>query len=444
LSSLFRLSAARLIVLSFAALVLLGTLLLKLPAAGGDISWLDAFFESTSAVTVTGLQTVAPATDFSPPGQAILLVLIQLGGLGIMTAATLATLLIGRRLGFRSLLLVREELASPASPRNVLRLLGQVALVTFAIEGAGFAVLLVRFLAGGYGLLDAAGLAAFHAVSAFCNAGFDIFEEGTATYAGDVAVNLTLIALIVAGGLGFPVLVNVFYYAKIRHLTLESKLVLTTTGVLFAVGIASVAALEWNNPATLGGEPAGTRVLMSFFQGVTPRTAGFATVDYAQMREPTLVVQSALMFVGAAPVSTGGGIKVTTLALIFLIFISQLRGREDVSAFGRRVPGSLISKSLTVLSLATLLVGLATLALMVSDDLPFLTALFEVTSAFGTVGLSTGPAPGLAAQLSPFGKLLLMVVMFAGRVGPITLVLALSERPRRRGYTFPEEEIAIG
>ncbi len=438
-----RLSASRLIVLAFAGLTLLGTLLLKIPAASRDISWLDAFFESVSAVTVTGLQAVVPAETFTPLGQAILAGLIQLGGLGIMTAATVGALLVGRRMGFRDLLVVREELTSPDSPRNVARLVGQVALITLLVEALGAVILTVRFALEGHGL-GSLGLGLFHTIAAFCNAGFDIFEGGTATYAGDWTVNLTLMYLIIAGGLGFPVLVNLYYYPRIRRLTLQSRLVLIVTAVLLVVGVASVALLEWTNPRTLGGEPLGTRVLMSLFQGVTPRTAGFATVTYSDMRDPTLAVQMALMFIGTAPVSTGGGIKVTTMALLFLILLAQIRGHEEVSAFGRNIPRSLIAKSVTVMTLSTLLVFGAALALMISDGVTFFTALFEVTSAFGTVGLSLGPGYGLATELSPFGKILLALVMFAGRVGPITLVVALSERSKPRRYSYPEEEIAIG
>ncbi len=438
-----RLSAPRLIVLAFAALVLIGTLLLKIPAANNGISWMDAFFESVSAVTVTGLQAVVPAEDFTPLGQAILAGLIQLGGLGIMTLATVGALLIGRRMGFRDLLVVREELASPDSPRNVLRLVGQVALITILVEAVGVVILTVRFAVAGHGV-GSLGLGLFHSIAAFCNAGFDIFEGGMATYAGDWTVNLTLIYLIIAGGLGFPVLVNLYYYRRVRRLTLQSKLVLITSAVLLVVGVLSVALLEWTNPRTLGGEPLGTKVLMSLFQGVSPRTAGFATVTYSEMHDPTLMVQMALMFIGTAPVSTGGGIKVTTVALLFLILLSQVRGHEDISAFGRRIPRSLIAKSVTVMTLSTLLVVGAALALMISAEVSLLTALFEITSAFGTVGLSLGPGYGLATELGPFGKILLALVMFAGRVGPITLAVALSERDKPRRYSYPEEEIAIG
>jgi trk system potassium uptake protein len=404
---------------------------------------MDAFFESVSAVTVTGLQAVIPAKDFTPLGQAILAGLIQLGGLGIMTLATVGALLIGRRMGFRDLLAVREELASPDSPRNVLRLVGQVALITFLVEVVGVLILTVRFALGGHGI-GSVGLGLFHTIAGFCNAGFDIFEGGMASYAGDWTVNLTLIYLIIAGGLGFPVLVNLYYYRSVRRLTLQSKLVLITTAVLVVLGVLSVAILEWTNPRTLGGEPLGTKVLMSLFQGVTPRTAGFATVTYSDMRDPTLAVQMALMFIGTAPVSTGGGIKVTTVALIWLIFLTQVRGQVEISAFGRQIPRSLIAKTVTVMTLSTLLVWGASLVLMISDDVHLFTALFEITSAFGTVGLSLGPGYGLATELGPIGKILLSLVMFAGRVGPITLAVALSQRSKPRRYSYPEEEIAIG
>jgi trk system potassium uptake protein TrkH len=442
---LSRLSASRLIVVAFAGLIFVGALLLKIPAANNGISWLDAFFESVSAVTVTGLQAVPPAEAFTPLGQGILAALIQLGGLGIMTATTVGALLIGRRMGFRELLVVREELASPDSPKNVARLVGQVALITVLVEIVGVAILTVYFfLVEGFAVPKALGFGVFHTIAAFCNAGFDIFPGGMASYAGDWVVNLTLIYLIIAGGLGFPVLVNLYFYRRVRRLALQSKLVLITSAFLLLAGVLSVALLEWTNPRALGGEPLGTKILMSLFQGVTPRTAGFATVTYSDMRDPTLAVQIALMFIGTAPVSTGGGIKVTTIALIWLIFVSQVRGQEEVAAFGRRIPRSLIAKSLTVLSLSVLLVSTASLALMISDGVSFLPSLFEVTSAFGTVGLSLGPGYGLATELNPSGRILLALVMFAGRVGPITLAVALSERSKPRRYSYPEEDIAIG
>ncbi|CAN5132033.1 TrkH family potassium uptake protein [soil metagenome] len=437
-----RLSAPRLILLAFAGFILLGTVLLKLPLSHyGGISWLDAFFESASAVTVTGLQVVTPANDFTPFGQGVLVVLIQVGGLGVMTATTAGTLLMGQRLGFRALLVLRQEMESPGSPRNILRLVGQVAVITFVIEAVGVVFLAADFLARGFELLDAIGYAIFHSVSAFCNAGFDIFEQEVAYYASDVVLNLVFVALIIAGGLGFPVLVNLYYYSRIRRLTLHSKLVLIPTAVLVVIGVLSVAALEWTNPATLGGEPLGTKILESLFQGTTPRTGGFATVNYEDLRESTLAIQIVLMFIGVAPASTGGGIKVTTVAIIFLILLSQVRGQEDVSAFGRRIPRSFIARSLSISALTALLVVSGAVALIVSDGLRLLPAVFEVTSALGTVGLSIDDT---TKELGVFGKLLIVFMMFVGRLGPITLFLALNARTRPRRYSYPEEEIAVG
>lgn len=435
-----RLSAPQLIVLAFAGVIVIGTFLLKLPFASGGLSWLDAFFLSVSAVCVTGLSPVTIPSTLTISGQTTLVVLVQLGGLGIMTAATVGALLVRSRLGFRHLLTVREELGSPDAPRNVLRLIGQVALVTVALELVGAVLLVTRFAAEGVGILNALGYGVFHAVTAFCNAGFSNLENGLYPYAGDWTMNLVLAALIVAGGLGFPVLINLYRYPRSGHLTLHSKLVLVTSAVLLVVGIASFAAFEWTNAATIGGESLSTKLAQSVFQGVTPRTAGFQTVDYTQLSEPTLTVQTVLMFIGTAPVSTGGGIKVTTVALIFLILVAQSRGEREVSAFGRRISGTLVSEVLALSSVAVLIVAGASLALMVSDGLAVLPAFFEVTSAFGTVGLTLDVTPGLSA----FGKVLIAGVMFAGRVGTITLIVALAERAKPRRYTYPEEDIAVG
>ncbi len=436
------LSTPRLIIYGFLALMGLGTVLLKLPFATKDgISWINALFVSVSCGSVTGLSTVDVPATFTHFGQAVMMGLIQLGGLGIMTAATLAALLVGQRVGFRSLLAVREEMENVDSPRNTLRLLGQIAAITFAVELVGAALLSVAFVRGGLGLAEGVFQGVFHAVMAFCNAGFATLPNGDLIpYAGDWLVVGTLGAVIVLGGLGFPVLVDLYRYPGDRRLSVHSRLVLIATGVLLVVGILSVALMEWTNPATLGGESLNTRVALSVFQGITPRTAGFSTLTYSEMRDPTLFVQTALMFAGTAPTSTGGGVKVTTVALVFLIVASQVRGQDRITLFWRELPRQLISKALAVLALATILVFAGTLALMVSDDLALLPALFEVTSAFATAGLSLDVTP----TLSPFGKVLIAAMMFLGRVGPITFVVAMTIRQRPAKYRYPREDIAIG
>lgn len=436
------LSTPRLIVYGFLILMGAGTLLLKLPfSTVAGISWSDAFFVSVSCGSVTGLSTVDVPTTFTPFGEVVMMGLVQLGGLGIMTVTTMAALLVGQRVGFRSLLMVREEMENVDSLRNTLRLLGQIAAITLLVELAVAVVLGAGFVRGGMGLGEGAFQGVFHAIMAFCNAGFTILPgPGLAPYAGDWIVVVSLVAGIVLGGLGFPVLVDLYRYRDDRRLSVHSKLVLITTGILFAVGILGVGLLEWTNPATLGEEPASTRVAMSLFQGVTPRTAGFATVDYAAMRDPSLVLQTVLMFIGAAPTSTGGGVKVTTFALVFLIVASQVKGQDSITLFWRELPRSLVAKALAVLALSTLLILVGTLAIMISDGLTLLPAVFEVTSAFGTTGLTLDVTP----ELSGFGKILVAAIMFLGRVGPITFIVAMTARQRPSRYKYPQEDIAIG
>ena len=435
-------STPRLIIYGFLALMGLGTLLLKLPAATHNgISWSDAFFVSVSCGSVTGLTTVDVPATFTHFGQVVMMALIQLGGLGIMTVTTLAALLVGQKVGFRGLLAVREEAGNADSLRNTLRLLGQIAAITFAVEIVGAVLLSAGFIRRGLGFGEGVFQGVFHSVMAFCNAGFATLPNGDLVpYAGDWIVVGTLGGVVILGGLGFPVLVDLYRFGGDRRLSVHSKLVLVSSGVLLVVGIGSVALMEWTNPATLGGESVNTRAAMSVFQGITPRTAGFSTVTYSEMRDPTLVVQTALMFAGTAPTSTGGGIKVTTVALVFLIILSQVRGQDRITLFRRELPRHLISKALAVLALATLLILSGTVALMISDGLPLLPALFEVTSAFATAGLSLDVTP----TLSPFGKVLIAAMMFLGRVGPITFVVAMTARQRPARYTYPREDIAIG
>ena len=437
-----RLSASQFIVYGFFALVVAGTALLMSPwSTTGGISLTNALFVATSCVTVTGLTTVDVPGTFTHFGQVVMMVLIQLGGLGIMTVTTLAALLIGQRVGFRRLLTVREETENAGSPRNTLRLLFQIARITFAVELIGAVALSIGFISVGLGIRESIFQGVFHAIMAFCNAGFPTIPgDDLLPYAGNWLIVGALVAVITLGGLGFPVLVDLYNYREDRRLSVHSRVVLITSAILVIVGVLSVAFFEWTNPNTLGGQSFNSKAAMSLFQGVTPRTAGFSTVSYPEMREPTLLVQVVLMFIGTAPTSTGGGIKVTTLALVALIVVAQVRGQENITLFWRTLPRALVSRALSILALASLLVLTSTLALMISDGLDLLPALFEVTSAFGTVGLSLDTTP----NLSTFGKLLISLNMFLGRVGPITFIVALAARQRTPRYKYPEEEIAIG
>jgi trk system potassium uptake protein TrkH len=437
-----RLSAPRLIVYGFIALVAGGTALLMLPwSTKHGISLSDAFFVSVSCATVTGLSTVSIPGTLTHFGEVVMMILIELGGLGIMTVTTLAVLLVGQRVGFRRLLTVQEETESAGSPRNTLRLLFQIARITFAVELVGAVVLSVGFIGVGLGIGEGIFQGVFHAIMAFCNAGFPTIAGGDlASYAGNWPIVGALVCMVTLGGLGFPVLVDLYRYGEDHRLSIHSRVVLITSAILVAVGVLSVALFEWTNPNTLGGESLNTRVAMSVLQGITPRTAGFTTVNYPEMHDTTLLIQTVLMFIGTAPTSTGGGIKVTTLALVALIVVAQIRGQDRITLFWRTVPRPLIARALSVLAIASLLVLLSTLALMVSDDLRLLPAVFEVTSAFGTVGLTLDVTP----NLSTFGKILVSVIMFLGRVGPITFIVSLAARQRTPRYRYPEEDIAIG
>jgi len=264
------------------------------------------------------------------------MVLIQLGGLGIMTVTTLAALLVGQRVGFRRLLTVREETENAGSPRNTLRLLFQIARITFAVEIFGAVALSIGFVSVGFGVREGVFQGIFHSIMAFCNAGFPTLPgDDLIPYAGNWLIVGALAVVITLGGLGFPVLVDLYSYNEDRRLSVHSRVVLIVSAVLVLVGVLSVALLEWTNPNTLGGQSLNTKAAMSLLQGVTPRTAGFSTVSYPEMREPTLLVQVVLMFIGTAPTSTGGGIKVTTLALVALIVMAQVRGQDRITLFRR-------------------------------------------------------------------------------------------------------------
>ncbi len=338
-----RLSTPQLIVFGFLALMALGTVLLKLPVSTErGISWVDAMFVSVSAGSVTGLSTVDFPATFTTFGAVVVMVLVQLGGLGIMTVTTMAALLVGQKVGFRDLIVVRESIESVDSPRNTLWLLLQIARITFAVELLAAVALSVAFIRRGMGFGEGIFQGVFHAIMGFCNAGLVNLENGSLIpYAGNWIVVGTLSLAIILGGLGFPVLVDLYHYRKDRRLTVHSRLVLITSAVLLVVGVISVAAMEWSNAGTLGGQPLNTRLAMSVFQGITPRTAGFFTVSYPEMRDPTLVVQTVLMFVGAAPTSTGGGIKVTTLALVAVVmsrvgpitFVVSLAARQRTATY---------------------------------------------------------------------------------------------------------------
>jgi trk system potassium uptake protein len=440
--TLFR-HPARLVVAGFTAAILVGAGLLALPVAStapGSTAPETAFFTATSAVTVTGLVTVDTATHWTPFGQGVILGLIQVGGLGIMTSASLLLLVVARRLGLRGRLAAQAE-TQTLDLGDLRRLVLTIVSVTVAVELVAAAVLTTRLAVAGRSPGEAVWEGAFHAVSAFNNAGFSLYSDALIGLAGDGWFLVTVALAVIVGGLGFPVWIDLRRHARRPGAwSLHTKLTVATTAALLVAGTAAMTALEWDNPGTLGGMGPAGRLLNGFFAGVMPRTAGFNAIDYARVEDPALLVTDMLMFVGGGSGGTAGGLKVTTLAVLALVVWAELRGDREPAAFRRRVPATVVRQALTVATISVNVVVVATLALMVTDDLRLSLALFECVSAFATVGLSAGVTPGLSVP----GQAILMVLMLMGRVGPLTLFVALVLRERELRYSLPEEHPLVG
>jgi potassium uptake TrkH family protein len=435
----------RLIAYSFAAVIVLGTALLMLPwstRARDGAPLVDALFTSTSAVCVTGLASVDTGTYWSPFGQVVILLLIQVGGLGIMTLTTIGLALLGRRIGLRRRVLGAADKGQDAVG-FAKRLFVLVAILTAVFEATGTVIFALRLLSAyDYPVWKAFWYGLFHSVSAFNNAGFGLLATNLSPFVEDWPINLVVMTLIVAGGLGFPVWLELFQL-KFRgpgHLSIHAKMMLVGTAVLLVAGTVSVLLLEWNNPGTLGPYDAFHKLLPSMFQSVTPRTAGFNTLDYSKMHEETWLTQMMLMFVGAGPASTGGGIKVTTLLVLFLFITAEARGVPDTVVFGRRIPVESVRQGFSIAFLAMNAVVLGTLVMMLAGPESFVRLLFEAFSAFGTVGLSTGITFGLP----DVSKYVLVGLMYLGRVGPYTLAAAFALRQRPVKFRYAAEAPIIG
>lgn len=435
---------ARLVGLGFLLVIALGTVALMLPVATsgpGGAGFRTAFFTATSATCVTGLVVVDTGTYWSTTGQVVLLVLMQLGGLGVMTFASLLGLLVAGRLGLRSRLLARAETRA-GELGAVGRVIRGILAVGVAVEAAVGLALFLRFWLG-HG--DSAGAAAwralFHSVSAYNNAGFGLAPDNLVGVAGDPFVLVPIAAAFVVGGIGYPVLLElVGSRLRVRTWSLHTRLTLVTTAVLLVLGPLVVLATEWTNPGTLGALPLPERLLSGWFSGVTPRTAGFNTIDYARADPATLLASDVLMVIGAGSAGTGGGIKVTTLAVLALGVLSEARGDPDIDAFRRRIAVGTVRQALAIASLALVAISAATLVLLETTAFSLDAILFEVSSAFGTVGLSTG----ITAQLPAGAQYLLAALMFIGRVGPITAASALALRSRTKAYRNPEGRPIVG
>ena len=435
---------AQVVVVAFALAILVGTLVLMLPVSreGTDgAPFMVALFTSTSAVCVTGLVVVDTPSYWSTFGEMTILALIQVGGFGIMTLASLLGLLVFRRLGLRSRLTAAAETKATGlgDVRTVVKGVVVISLVFEAVT----ALLLTLRLAWGYDEEwgRAAYLGVFHSVSAFNNAGFALYSDSLMGFVSDPWICLPIAFAVIAGGLGFPVWLEL--YRRFRPTwawSMHTRMTLTATAALLVLGAVFVIASEWDNPATLGALSGPDRLLAGFFQAVMPRTAGFNSLDYGQMREGTLLGTEMLMFIGGGSAGTAGGIKVTTFILLFFAIFAEVRGEQDVVAFGRRVDPRAIRQALTVALLAVGAVVASTFVILQLSAVATEDALFEVVSAFATVGLSTG----ITADLPTASQLVLTLLMFVGRLGPITLVSALAVREQTRLHRLPEGRPLIG
>jgi trk system potassium uptake protein TrkH len=443
------LSPERLFILSFVVIILLGGLLLWLPvsAAGRPLSFLDALFSSASAVCVTGLTVITIGKDLSVFGQVVTLVLFKIGGLGIITFSAVFFVMMGRGLATKERDILQTVFLH-APRRDLAGILKFILLSSLSFEAVGTFILWLR-LSLDFPPGRALYLALYHAVSAFNNCGYSLFADSLTAYQGDIVVNLTVMALIVAGGIGFIALFELSMRLKGRQqrLSVHTKIVLIATALLIFAGAGLFLLLE--NARILSGLPWLNRVLASLFQSVTARTAGFNTIDIANLGNETLLMTMMLMFIGASPGSTGGGIKTTSASLLFLLVWNRFRGREEVTVFNRTIPKELLNRMISIILAASIVLVLGTSVMMLSAGTTappdesrylFVEYLFEAFSAFGTVGLSMNLTP----TLSPVQKGAVMLLMIAGRVGPLTLAFSLARSSGKKQLIYAEEGVMVG
>ena len=427
----------------FSVLIVVGTLLLLLPFTNtqGEVTpFMDAFFTATSAITVTGLVVVDTPTYWTFWGQLIIMILIFMGGLGIMTSATFLLILIGQRITLANRLLMRESLGVNQLG-GLVRLTLRIVLAVVAIQIAGFLVLFLS-LHNEFSTGTALWQSGFHAVSGFNNAGFVIFpgSQSLSAFQNDLSVLVPMVILIILGTLSYSVWLDLVRYRRFSRFTLDTKLVVIVTIALGVVGALVLFVSEYSNDATFGPMSLGSKLVNSVFHSASGRTAGFTTVDFGDMEQYSNFFLTGLMFIGGASASTAGGIKVNTLAVLLAAVLSSISGRTHVTAFGREIPQPQVFRALTVLVLGISMVFAVAFLLTISEGFPFIDILFETISAFGTVGLSTG----ITTELSQMGRLIIILTMFLGRIGPLTLALVLAQREEVSPYRYAEERVKIG
>ncbi|AIY04440.1 Potassium uptake protein [Planococcus sp. PAMC 21323] len=423
---------------SFLFLIVLGTFLLKLPFATTEsISWTDALFTATSATTVTGLSVFDPGTVLTAFGELVLLVLIQCGGIGLMTFAVAILILFRKKVGLQNRIYLQESLTQ-SSIGGIVKLVKLILTFALTVEAVATVFLTIYWIPQ-FGFKDALNYSIFHVISAFNNAGFSLFPDNMIGFAGDPVVTLLISSLFIIGGIGFTVVMDVSQKKSIRRWSLHTKLMVGGTLILNCLAMLVIFLLEYNNPGTLGPMSIFDKLVTSYFSAVTPRTAGFNMLDYGQLEDPTLLFTMLLMFIGGGSASTASGIKLTTFIVVILATVSFLRSRREPEIFGRSIRLETVIRSLAITTISVLLVVLFLFLLTVSETIPFLPLAFEVVSAFGTVGLTMG----ITGDLSSIGEVLLSIVMFTGRIGPLTLFFILM-KPRKENYRYPYDPVFTG
>ncbi len=438
-----RLSPSRILVSSFIIMISIGTFLLSLPMAAMPaerISVLTALFTATSAVSVTGLSVVDVSKTFSPFGKAVILVLIQLGGLGIMTFSSILMMAIGKKITYHEMKILKEDV-NWENTGDVLKFIRKLIRIVVSIELVGVVFLTIGFLKE-MPLKRAFYFGVFHSVSAFCNAGFSLFSDSLVGFKGNYLINLTISLLIIFGGIGFAVINSSlsFFKTKVVRFNLTSKLAIIISVFLTIFGMIAFFLMEHGNAETIGALKFHEKVLASFFQSVTTRTAGFNTVAVEKLEPATVFIFLLLMFIGASPGSTGGGIKTTTFGVIIFYVVAIIRGNKDVEVTNRRITWEILNRAVAILVISFAYISLIILLILMTSNLDFEKVIFEVVSAFGTVGLSMG----ITSSLNTFSRILIIITMLIGRVGPLTFALAFGEKLKVKSYRYPKENILVG
>ncbi|MDY5212875.1 TrkH family potassium uptake protein [Intestinibacter sp.] len=444
-------SSVQIITVGFLFIILLGAAILSLPISSRSGQWtnlVDSLFTATSAVCVTGLVVLDTATHWSLFGKVVIISLIQIGGLGFMTIATMISLIRGKKINLKERLLIQESL-NQIDLSGIVSLTRKIILMVFIIESVGGILLSISFIPK-FGLIGGLAYGFFHSISAFCNAGFDLmgsisgeFSSLTSFYDNSF-IMITVSLLIILGGLGYPVILDVLKNKRFSKLNVHSKLVITSTVLLLLVGFVFIFGLEYNNPDTLGNMDMKGKVLSSIFQTSTLRTAGFNSIDLALTKEPTILLMIILMLIGASPASTGGGIKTTTVAVLFLTVKDFLCGKDEIHIFERSISFDSIKKAIVIFFIAIFIFIVGTLVLSITNpQFSLIECVFEVMSAYATVGLSIGGSP----NLNTIGKFIIMILMFLGRVGSLTIftaILSINIAKKDKNIRRPKGKIIIG